>query len=81
MPFSSRTQFPSFVKNQADIEKTWDPLFGDRKTEIVIIGQDLDDLRIRQELDACLVPAHILDTNWEEGYIDAWPVERVRPLS
>ena len=81
MPFSSRTQFPSFVKNQADIEKTWDPQFGDRKTEIVIIGQDLDELRIRQELDACLVPAHILDTNWEEGYIDAWPVERVRPLS
>ena len=25
MPFSSRTQFPSFVENQADIEKTWDP--------------------------------------------------------
>ena len=81
MPFSSRTQFPSFVENQADIEKTWDPLFGDRKTEIVIIGQDLDELHIRQELDACLVPAHILGTNWKEGYLDAWPVERVRPLS
>jgi len=81
MPFSSRTQFPSFVANQADIEKTWDPHFGDRKTEIVIIGQDLDELHIRQELDACLVPAHTLGTNWEEGYMDAWPVERVRPLS
>ena len=81
MPFSSRTQFPSFVENQADIEKTWDPLFGDRKTEIVIIGQDLDELHIRQELDACLVPAHTLATNWEEGYMDSWPVERVRPLS
>lgn len=81
MPFSSRTQFPSFVENQTDIEKTWDPQFGDRKTEIVIIGQDLDELRIRQELDACLVPAHTLATNWEEGYMDSWPVERVRPLS
>ena len=81
MPFSSRTQFPSFVENQADIEKTWDPLFGDRKTEIVIIGQDLDELHIRQELDACLVPAHLLGANWEEGYTDTWPVERVRPLS
>ncbi len=64
-----------------DIEKTWDPQFGDRKTEIVIIGQDLDELHIRQELDACLVPAHLLDANWEEGYMDTWPVERVRPLS
>ena len=81
MPFSSRTQFPSFVENQADIEKAWDPHFGDRKTEIVIIGQDLDELHIRQELDACLVPAHLLDANWEEGYMDTWPVERVRPLS
>ena len=57
------------------------PHFGDRKTEIVIIGQDLDELHIRQELDACLVPAHLLDANWEEGYMDTWPVERVRPLS
>ncbi|MBL6645699.1 MAG: GTP-binding protein [Flavobacteriales bacterium] len=81
MPFSSRTQFPSFVENQMDIEKTWDSHFGDRKTEIVIIGQDLDELHIRQELDACLVPAHLLDANWEEGYMDTWPVERVRPLS
>ena len=81
MPFSSRTQFPSFVENQMDIEKTWDPQFGDRKTEIVIIGQDLDEIQIRHELDACLVPAHLLDDNWEEGYMDAWPVERVRPLA
>lgn len=81
MPFSSRTQFPSFVENQMDIEMTWDSHFGDRKTEIVIIGQDLDELHIRQELDACLVPAHLLDANWEEGYMDTWPVERVRPLS
>ena len=81
MPFSSRAQFPSFVENQADIEKTWDPLFGDRKTEIVIIGQDLNELHIRQELDACLVPAHLLGASWEEGYMDTWPVERVRPLS
>ena len=81
MPFASRTQFPSFIENQMDIEKTWDPHFGDRKTEIVIIGQDLDELHIRQELDACLVPAHLLDANWEEGYMDTWPVERVRPLS
>ena len=42
--FPSRIQFPPFVENQADIEKAWDPHFGDRKTGNVIIGQDLDEL-------------------------------------
>ena len=81
MPFSSRTQFMSFAENQADIESSWDPQFGDRKTEIVIIGQALDEHHIRQQLDACLVQAHTLVDGWEDGYMDSWPVERVQPLS
>ena len=71
----------SFAENQADIESSWDPQFGDRKTEIVIIGQDLDEHHIRKQLDACLVQAHTLGDDWEDGYKDSWPVERVHPLS
>ena len=37
-------------------------------TFFVIIGQDLDELHIRQELDA---------SSREDGYMDEWPVERV----
>lgn len=33
----------------------WDPEFGDRQTELVIIGIDLDEVAITAELDACLV--------------------------
>jgi hypothetical protein len=28
-----------------------------------------------------LVPDHALDSDWERGYMDSWPLERVRPLS
>jgi G3E family GTPase len=80
MPFSKRIQFLSFIENQDEIEAKWDPTFGDRKTEIVIIGQNLDEDQIRQELDACLVPLDRLHENWQLGFQDEWPVERSVPL-
>jgi G3E family GTPase len=80
MPFSKRIQFLSFIENQDEIEAKWDPTFGDRKTEIVIIGQNLDEDQIRQELDACLVPSDRLHENWQLGFQDEWPVERSVPL-
>lgn len=80
MPFSKRIQFLSFIENQDEIEAKWDSTFGDRKTEIVIIGQNLDEDQIRQELDACLVPLDRLHENWQLGFQDEWPVERSVPL-
>ena len=80
MPFSKRIQFLSFIENQDEIEAKWDPTFGDRKTKIVIIGQNLDEDQIRQELDACLVPLDRLHENWQLGFQDEWPVERSVPL-
>lgn len=79
MPYSQRIEFLSFLENQADIEANWDPQFGDRKTEVVIIGQDLNESQIRQDLDACLVHAHELSEDWNQGYEDQWPVERAAP--
>jgi G3E family GTPase len=36
-----------------------DPIWGDRRQEIVFIGCDpMDERQIRAELDACLVPEH-----------------------
>lgn len=39
----------------AEIKAKFDPVVGDRTTSIVFIGKDLDEKRIRKELDACLV--------------------------
>ena len=80
MPMSVRTQFQNFVYNQAAIEENWDATFGDRKNEIVIIGQELDKEQITKELNACLVTdKEIASIDWEEGTEDSWPVQRAIP--
>ncbi len=78
MPFDERTRYASFVENQELIESTWDRTFGDRKNEIVFIGQEMDEAQIRKDLDACLSTEQELATNrWKEGYRDDWPVYRM----
>ena len=77
MPFESRIQQYAFVENQEHIEKDWHTTFGDRKNEIVFIGQDMDEALIRSHLDSCLATDdEIKSYRWEEGYEDSWPVER-----
>ena len=76
MSFGERADSMVFLENQKDIEAGWDPLFGDRKVELVFIGQHLDEAGIRHDLEACLVQAEDLPFNWMSGCPDAWPVER-----
>lgn len=81
MPFEKRTQYMSFIENQKHIEAEWDTTFGDRKNEIVFIGQDMDEDLIKGELKACLSTDEELTNNrWKEGYEDKWPVERAYAL-
>ena len=51
----------------AEIESRWDAEWGDRATELVFIGIELDEPGIRAALDACLVDARALDT-----YREVW---------
>ena len=78
MPFEKRIQQMAFVENQAHIESDWDVTFGDRKNEIVFIGQNLDEHLIRKELNACLLTElELASINLEEDrFKDQWPVER-----
>ena len=39
----------------AEIESIWDEKVGDRRQEIVIIGQDLQIAEVTRALDACLL--------------------------
>ena len=48
------TQWPPEVEAMAK-ETNWDPLYKDRRQELVIIGIDLDEDSIRKSLDACLL--------------------------
>ena len=81
MPFGERIQYLSFVDNQERIEATWDKTFGDRKNEIVFIGQDMEEEKIKGELDACLsTDEELSNLKWKEGYEDEWPVRRIYAL-
>lgn len=78
MPFENRIQQMSFVENQQHIESDWDNVFGDRKNEIVFIGQKMNKELIISHLDSCLSTDEELESNkWIEGYEDDWPVEKV----
>ncbi len=78
MPYGERIQYMAFVENQPQIEAGWDSHFGDRKNEIVFIGQDMDEAFIKAELDACLArPEEIAAKKWEKGYNDEWPLPSI----
>ena len=77
MPFERRICHAGFVENQQQIESGWDKKFGDRKNEIVFIGQEMDEESIKSDLDSCLGTEDELATNhWVNGYKDHWPIQR-----
>ena len=82
MPFEQRSRYMVFVENQEEIESDWHKDFGDRKNELVFIGQDMDEKLIREQLDACLASEpEIADGSWKKGYEDEWPGQRAYALN
>ena len=78
MSLQKRMQQIAFIENQDLIEEDWHKDFGDRKNEIVFIGQNMDKEQIMSELNTCLASsAEIARAHWRLGYDDDWPVERV----
>ncbi len=81
MTFRDRMQHLSFIQNQNQIESDWDKVYGDRKNELVFIGQEMNEKLIRRELDNCLATeGEILTQEWKYGFEDDWPIERMKPL-
>lgn len=78
MKLADRLNYAAFVENQNQIEKDWDKTFGDRKNEIVFIGQEMNKDKIRNDLDGCLLnDEELCKENWKYGYEDNWPVQRI----
>ena len=76
LPFSERINYADFVNNQQMIESEWSSDFGDRKIELVFIGQQLDVSAITNKLDECLLNQEEV-SEWKDGRLqltDNWPV-------
>ncbi|GGF27694.1 putative metal chaperone YciC [Halobacillus andaensis] len=54
------------IKQNPEILNDWDVEFGDRKTNLVFIGVDLEKETIIKELDQCLLTAGEMDQEWSE---------------
>jgi G3E family GTPase len=61
---------------EAWIAKRWDPVWGDRRQEIVFIGTGMDESAIRSALDLCLIPAEKPDFAAWSQLPDPFPVWR-----
>ncbi|SHJ64003.1 GTP-binding protein [Aquimarina spongiae] len=83
MPFNERMNYPMFLQNQDMIESEWDTVYGDRKIELVFIGQHLDVGEITAQLEKCLL-THKESIAWKSGLFgntDNWPISRYQENS
>ena len=66
IPAEEREQMPEFHAAFESLQKRWSPIWGDRKNELVFIGQDMDKERIYAGLERCLLQDWEIEM-WREG--------------
>ncbi|UCZ55141.1 GTP-binding protein [Bacillus shivajii] len=67
-----------FLNENPDMVKEWDETHGDRKTELVFIGEGLNKEKIIEQLDKCLLTDDEYESDW--GLMKdpfPWEVEKV----
>ena len=55
-----------------DLEETWDDEWGDRGTQLVLIGTEMDHGAVRSELENCLLTDEEMDADWA-AFDDRFP--------
>jgi len=54
------------LDERPEVKANWDPEYGDRETQFVIIGSNLNVEEITKSLDKCLVNSHEIDADWSQ---------------
>lgn len=71
VPKGQWPQEPGFLKMMAPY---LDPVWGDRRQEIVFIGADpVDEAKIRAELDFCLIDSEVFTPQLWHNLLDPFP--------
>ncbi|WP_334076981.1 GTP-binding protein [Paenibacillus sanfengchensis] len=53
-------------REEPEVRRKWDPVWGDRLNEIVMIGMDMDRSHLEAELDRCLLTPEEMELDWSE---------------
>ena len=61
----NESQQQAILNSRQDVAEDWDIEYGDRQTQFVIIGTDLNQVKISQELDECLINSSEIDADWK----------------
>lgn len=70
-----QNRWPAGDDFDAMLKENWDPAYGDRRQEMVFIGLkgQMDEKAIRAQLDNCLVPDYLKETERYETMADPFP--------
>ncbi|HZH62865.1 MAG TPA: GTP-binding protein [Metabacillus sp.] len=55
----------AILSGNPHIKAEWDPEFGDRMTQLVFIGTDMNEKEVSRQLDACLLTSDEFDLDWK----------------
>jgi G3E family GTPase len=77
---TDREEWPDDEQFLAELEEVWEEPWGDRRIELVIIGQDLEEERLRACLEACLLTEEEIEAGpavWSafKDDMQPWPEE------
>ncbi|WP_079644251.1 GTP-binding protein [Sphingobacterium nematocida] len=73
IPEKQRYDYPSYAEMRDDLRKRWHLEWGDRKNEIVFIGQELDKDRYIADLEQCLLTEKEIDGWKDNNWLDEFP--------
>ncbi len=59
-----------------ELEEMWDDQWGDRGSQLVLIGTEMDHEAVRKQLEACLLTDEEMDADWET-FEDRFPTFEV----